>query len=109
MRRSRRGRRLKRCGYNGIESHIDVGRVIEDASYREHILSYAKERKIEISALAFYPNTMDGDLEKRKENICHLKKVIRASALLGVYMTTTFIGRDQHKTIEENLALFDEV
>lgn len=94
--------------YAGV-SHIDVGRVIEDASYREHILSYAKERKIEISALAYYPNTMDGDLEKRKENICHLKKVIRASALLGVYMTTTFIGRDQHKTIEENLALFDEV
>lgn len=24
-------------------------------------------------------------------------------------MTTTFIGRNQHKTIEENLALFDEV
>ncbi len=94
--------------YAGV-SHIDVGRVIEDESYRKHILSYAKERNIEISALAYYPNNMDGDLKKRKENICHLKKVIRASALLEIYMTTTFIGRDQHKTIEENLALFDEV
>ena len=83
--------------------------MIEDESYRKHILSYAKERNIEISALAYYPNTMDGDLKKRKENICHLKKVIRTSALLEIYMTTTFIGRDQHKTIEENLALFDEV
>ncbi len=27
----------------------------------------AKERKIEISALAFYPNTMDGDLENERK------------------------------------------
>lgn len=94
--------------YAGV-SHIDVNRVIEDETYRKHILAYAKERNIDISALAYYPNTMDGDVEKRKENICHLKKVIKASALLGVYMTTTFIGRDQNKTIEENLELFDAV
>lgn len=94
--------------YAGV-SHIDVGRVIEDEAYRKHILAYAEEKNVEISALAFYPNTMDGDLKKRDENICHLKKVIKASALLGVYMTTTFIGRDQNKTIEENLELFDAI
>ena len=94
--------------YAGV-SHIDVGRVIEDEEYRKHILGYAKEKNITISALAYYPNTMDGDVDKREENISHLKKVIKASALLGIYMTTTFIGRDQNKTLEENLELFDTV
>ena len=56
--------------YAGV-SHIDVERVAEDETYRQHILDYAKEKHVEISALAFYPNTMDGNLEKRKYNIEH--------------------------------------
>ena len=44
--------------YAGV-SHIDVGRVIEDEEYRKHILGYAKEKNITISALAYYPNTME--------------------------------------------------
>ena len=52
---------------------------------------------------------MDGDTEKRAANIAHLKKVINMSALLGVNMVTTFIGRDQHKTVEENIELFKEI
>ena len=38
-----------------------------------------------------------------------LMTVIRASAKLGVNMVTTFIGRDQHKTVEENLELVKEI
>ena len=52
---------------------------------------------------------MDGDLEKRAAAVAHLKNVILASAKLGVGMVTTFIGRDQTKTIEENLELVKEV
>ena len=48
---------------------------------------------------------MDGDLEKRKANIEHLKKVIAASQKLGIGMVTTFIGRDHTKSVEENLKL----
>ena len=94
--------------YAGV-SHIDVGRVLEDDAYAAHVLSYAKEKGIEISSLAFYPNTMDGNLEKRAAVVAHLMTVIRASAKLGVNMVTTFIGRDQTKTVEENLALVGEV
>ncbi len=64
---------------------------------------------MQISSLAFYPNTLDGDLEKRAANIEHLKKVIRASAMLGVNLVTTFIGRDQTKSVEENLEIVKEV
>ena len=63
--------------YAGV-SHIDAGRVAADEAYRNHILDYTKEKNIQISALAYYPNTMDPDLEKRRENIDHLKKVIKA-------------------------------
>ena len=38
-----------------------------------------------------------------------LKALIKASAKLGVNMVTTFIGRDQHKTVEENIELFKKV
>ncbi len=92
--------------YAGV-SHIDVENVSDP--YIAYIKEACKKRNVEISSLAFYPNTMDGNLEKRAANIAHLKKVIHMSALLGVNMVTTFIGRDQTKTVEENLEIFREV
>ena len=92
--------------YAGV-SHIDVDNTSKD--YIDYVKNYCKERNIEISSLAFYPNTLDGDLEKRKANVEHLKKVINMSALMGVNMVTTFIGRDQTKSVEENLELVKEV
>ena len=94
--------------YAGV-SHIDVVRVLKDGKYAKHVLDYAKEHGITISSLAFYPNTMDGDLTKRKANIEHLKTVIKASAKLKVNMVTTFIGRDQNLNLEENLKLVKKV
>lgn len=94
--------------YAGV-SHIDVDRVLDDEAYRKHILDYTSEKGVEISALAYYPNTMDADVEKREANISHLKKVIKASALLGVGLANTFIGRNQNKNLEENLELFDNI
>ncbi len=81
--------------YAGV-SHINVDDVNKDAI--EKTLD-----GIEISALAYYPNVLDEDLEARKNNIEHLKKVILAAAKLEVNMVTTFIGRMQTKTISENL------
>ena len=94
--------------YAGV-SHIDAERVLEDDTYAAHILDYAKEKGVEISSLAYYPNTMDADLEKRSQAVEHLKNLIKASKKLGVGMVTTFIGRDQKKTVEENLELVKEI
>lgn len=92
--------------YAGI-SHIDVQNLTEvDA---ECIKEYCKEKEIEISSLAYYPNTIGNNLEQRKNNVDHLLKVIEASAKLDVNMVTTFIGRDQNKNVEENIELFKEV
>lgn len=94
--------------YAGV-SHIDAERVLTDDAYAKHILDYAAEKKVEISSLAYYPNTMDADPEKRQTAVEHLKALIKASAKLGVGMVTTFIGRDQTKTVEENLELVKEI
>lgn len=94
--------------YAGV-SHIDAERVCKDDAYAEYVNEYVKRKDMRISSLAFYPNTMDADLEKRAAAITHLKTLIRASQKLGVGMVTTFIGRDQHKTVEENIELFKEI
>jgi len=92
--------------YAGV-SHINVDE-LDDAKIA-YIKDYCAKKNVEISSLAFYPNTMDGNLEKRAAAVEHLKKVICASAKLGVNMVTTFIGRDQTKTVEENLEILKEV
>ena len=94
--------------YAGV-SHIDAERVLEDDEYAKHILDYAAEKKVEISSLAFYPNTLDPDLEKRQASVDHLMALVKASAKLGINMVTSFIGRDQTKTVEENLEIVKEV
>jgi len=92
--------------YAGV-SHIDVDNTREE--YIAYVKDYAAKKGIEFSSLAFYPNTMDGNLEKRAAAVEHLKKVINMSALMGVNMVTTFIGRDQTKTVEENIEILKEV
>lgn len=92
--------------YAGV-SHIDV-EALGDAEAAA-ILDACKAKGVEISALAYYPNPMDGDLAKRQANISHLRQVIAASAKLGVGRVTTFIGRDQTQTVEANLELFKQI
>jgi sugar phosphate isomerase/epimerase len=92
--------------YAGV-SHIDVGNLTRDRA--REITAYCKARGVEISALAYYPNTLDPDLEKRASYIAHLYKLIDAAALLDVNMITTFIGRIPDETVSENLEVVKEV
>ena len=52
--------------YAGV-SHIDVDNLSPE--YIAYIKDFCAKKGIEISSLAFYPNTMDGDLQKREANI----------------------------------------
>ena len=92
--------------YAGV-SHINADELTDEKV--AYIKAYCAKKNVEISSLAFYPNTMDGNLEKREAAVAHLKMVICASAKLGVNMVTTFIGRDQTKSVEENLELVKEI
>lgn len=92
--------------YAGV-SHIDVD-TLDDEKVM-YIKNYCQNKNVVISSLAYYPNMLDSDLEKRNAAIEHFKHLIIASHKLGVDMVTTFIGRDQSKTVEENLNMVAEV
>lgn len=92
--------------YAGV-THINVDEIDDEKA--AYIQEYCRNRNVEISSLAFYPNTLDPDLVKRNAHVEHLKKLICISAKLGVNMVTTFIGRDQTKTVEENLEIVKNV
>ena len=94
--------------YAGV-SHIDADRVLTDDNYAKHVKSYIEEKGMHISSLAFYPNAMDSDSEKREAAIGHIKTLIKAAKKLDVGMITTFIGRNQNMTVDKNIELFKEI
>lgn len=86
--------------YAGV-SHIDTKNLTTEKA--QEILAYCKTKQVEISALAYYPNPLDENLEKRQEVIDHLYTLIDAAKLLGVSLVTTFLGRMPSKSVSENL------
>ena len=92
--------------YAGV-SHIDAANLTEEKA--KEINDLCKAKGVEISSLAYYPNTLDPDLEKRAGYVAHIMKLIDASAMLGVNMVTTFIGRVSTRTFTENLEIAKEV
>lgn len=92
--------------YAGV-THIDADTLDDEKC--ACIQRYLMEKGVEISSLAYYPNTMEPDKEKRDIYIGHLHKLIDASAKLGINMVTTFIGRDSKKNVSENLELIKEI
>lgn len=92
--------------YGGV-THIDVDTL--DNSGADKINSYIQSKGIEISALGYYPNPLDPDIEKSRFYVSHIMKVMDASALLGVNRINTFIGRDKNKSVDENFEIFRKI
>ena len=92
--------------YAGI-THIDILKLTNQRI--NEITSYCKEKNVTISALAYYPNTITSNLDERKKYTNHLKAMIKTAPKLGVDTITTFIGRIQELTVEENLKIFKKV
>ena len=92
--------------YAGV-THIDVLELSDERIGQIH--TYLQEKKVRISGLGYYPNPMDADSEKAQFYIHHLKAIIQAAKRLGIYTVNTFIGREQHKSVEENLEKFARV
>lgn len=86
--------------YAGV-SHIDT-KNLNPAKAKE-ILAYCKQKNVELSALAYYPNPLDENLTKRQEAIDHLYTLIDAASMMGIDLVTTFVGRMQSKSVSENL------
>ena len=76
--------------YAGV-SHIDV-ESLTPANVTK-IKDFLARKKLEISALGYYPNPLHPDPDHRKHDIDHLKKVIAGAHKLGVTTVGTFVGR----------------
>jgi sugar phosphate isomerase/epimerase len=92
--------------YAGV-THIDASGF--DDAQAARVRALLKAKNVEISSLGYYPNPHDPHPEKRAVYVDHLKRLIDASALLGVGLVTTFIGRDKNKSVDDNLAEFLKV
>ena len=64
---------------------------------------------ITISGLGYYPNPLTPDQDEAQVAIDHIKRVIEASALLGIGIMNTFVGRDWTKSVDDNWPRFLEV
>ena len=91
--------------YAGV-THVDVD-TLSDADV-VRIKGYLTSKNIYISGLGYYPNPLDPDLQQSEVYFTHIKKVIDAAAKLGIPVVNTFIGRDQSKNVNDNLALFTD-
>ena len=92
--------------YAGV-THIDVDNLTDERS--KDIIDITAKTGVEISALSYYPNPLDSDLEKRNVAISHLKKIIVNAKRVNVSNVNTFIGRDHKKSLSENMAEFKKV
>jgi sugar phosphate isomerase/epimerase len=92
--------------YAGI-CHLDVSDFTDEQAH--HVRDLVQIHGVAISGLGYYPNPLDADPGHRDFVVAHLKKVIRAAPHLGVEVVNTFVGRDQHRGVEENWAVAREV
>ncbi len=92
--------------YAGV-THIDVLNL--DADAVERIQELTAKTGVSISSLGYYPNALDPDPSVSEAAAVHIKKVIDASAALGVGTMTTFLGRNPKQSVDENWPRFLEV
>ncbi len=92
--------------YAGV-THIDVDAL--DAAGVAAIRRQLQDARLEISSLAYYPNNLDPDPAVRAAAHEHLRKVIVAAERLGVPIVGTFIGRDQARSVKDNLVDVEKV
>ncbi|MHA8099773.1 sugar phosphate isomerase/epimerase family protein [Aquirufa aurantiipilula] len=92
--------------YAGV-SHIAV----DNLSHDELVALKAQLalHPVKISALGYYPNPMDPNEDQALFYREHIKKIIRAAAVLGISRVNTFIGRDYTKNVNYNIGKFTEV
>jgi len=93
----------ERRRYAGV-CHVDV-ESFDPKAVRRLLGRY----NLEISSLAYYPNNLDPDPAAREAANSHLHRVIEAAQRLGVEVVGTFVGRDQHRTVDESFEDFRRV
>ncbi len=89
--------------YAGV-THIDVTH-LSDARVAE-IQREARDRGVAISGLGYYPNALSPHQEEAETAVAQIRRVMEATAALGLSRFNTFVGRDWTKSVDENWPRF---
>jgi len=85
-------------------THINVSGLTLGGA--DDILALCAKHGVALSGLGYYPNPLDPDAKVSKAAVEHLKKVIKAAAMLGLKNVNTFVGRDWTKSVDDNWPRF---
>lgn len=85
-------------------THLDADRVQPD-----EVKALLAASGVQISSLAFMDNPLDPDPAARAAMHAHLHKCIDAAAAVGAPTVGTFVGRNPHRSVAENLREAEEV
>ena len=89
------------------DSAINPDTVTQDRL--DEILADLQQRDLEISALGYYPNYLTPAAEERAECRRYLLQVMDLAQRMSVSVIATFVGRNPHLSVEENLDDFQTV
>ena len=89
--------------YAGV-THLDVDGFTP--SRAGEVRALCAKHGVSLTALGYYPNPLDPNPEVAKAAVNHLKKVIKAAAVLGLKNVNTFVGRDWTKSVDDNWPRF---
>jgi sugar phosphate isomerase/epimerase len=92
--------------YAGI-THVDVTDF--STTQADEVNGLAAESGVAISGLGYYPNPLAPDAAESEAAIAHIRKVIEATAVLGIGQMNTFVGRDWTKSVDDNWPRFLDV
>jgi sugar phosphate isomerase/epimerase len=85
--------------YAGV-CHVDVTHFDDAEAHR--VRDIIRIHGVAVSGLGYYPNPLDPDPAHRAAVAAHIRLVIAAAAKLGVGAVNTFVGRDWHKSVDDN-------
>lgn len=89
--------------YAGV-THIDVTDF--DEAKAEQVRELINRYGVSISALGYYPNALSHDADEAQTAVTQIRRVIDASAMLGIGRVTTFVGRDHTRSVDDNWPRF---
>lgn len=103
----------KKVGFESVQLIVKPGSALDPAITSEKEMMRIKEHLeslgIEVSAIGYYANHLDPNLNARKEHNEHFLRLLDLALVLNVEVLGTFAGRDPEKDIPENIPAFKEV
>ena len=91
-----------------VANTLDLRRPF-DAARATRVSAAMKSCGVGISDLAYFDNLLHHDRQTREKKRDFLIKVLDAAVLLGVNAVCGFVGRNQQRSMDENLVDFEEV